>query len=403
MRAASLVAALAVLAGCPPERRAAGPEVPGDPYPGREQSLRGVLVRELEVEVLEGYDLPSFDTVVPPTAVSSRVGGVHVGVGPDDVSYPDVGTPASVDRWPLLPADELGGRLDEVESKRLELHLARDLSAAWVVDEVSYRVPGCVARDGGYKTIVIPLRMTALFVRDGERWVPVLEHLSYPQRIATLVDEAGKPRGKRLRNGRDPRPEVDAPLAAVRRAVDPALPPAERARLFASGEDALALWPDPQQELRAGAVLGGASLATAFDAAAIEVERWRVGMSPDPTGGVGPGSVAWVAATLRVDARRARGDDVEVVPLRLRGTFVLERRAVDGGEQWQIVQSHVSAPLDDRELLETVLGPSAILGDAPPWRRPCEGSWLRPAPTPPARDPEADPAAGPGSPRSSGR
>src|SRR5688572_24298410 len=135
MRAFAVLACLSALcAGCPGDRRGGAAEPPNDPYPGREQSLSGILLRELEVEVLEGLDLPTFETAVPPTAVSSRVGAVHIGVGPDDVTSPRPGGSGQVDRWPLLPLDEVGGRLDVAESKRLEMHLARDLTAAWTVD-----------------------------------------------------------------------------------------------------------------------------------------------------------------------------------------------------------------------------------------------------------------------------
>lgn len=376
MRVPAALACLAALsAGCPGGRRGGAAEPPGDPYPGREQSLSGILLRELEVEVLEGLDLPTFETAVPATAVSSRVGALHIGVGPDDVFSPRPGGPGQIDRWPLLPLDELGARLDLAESKRLEMHLARDLTTAWTVDEVSYRIPGCVGRDGAYKLVVVPLRMTSLYVRDGERWVAVLEHLSYPQRVAELVDRADKLRGKKIFNGRDPRPEVEDPLEVLRRAIDPALSPEDRALVFAAGPDALALWPDPEQELRRGAVLSGASLGQMFDAATIKLESWRIGMSPDPTGGVGGGSVAWMAGTLRIDARRTLGDDVEIVPMRVRATFVLEQREVGGAVRWQIVQSHVSAPVDDQELMEMVMGASAVDGDTAPWQRPCEGAW----------------------------
>lgn len=371
-----IFAAVALGAGCP-QKTHEPVAPPSDPYPGREQSLMGLLRRDLEVEVLEGYDLPTFETAVPATAVSSRVGAVHIGVGPDDVT---AGVVTSVDRWPLLPVDDIGARLDHVESKRLEMHLARDLTAAWTFDEISYRIPGCLGKDGQYKETVIPLRMTSLYVRDGERWVSVLEHISYPQRTADLVERAGKVAvGKHLRNGEDLRPEIKAPLQAVVRAIDPALSPADRAALFSADDDALALWPDPNDELRQGAILDAATLATTFDAAKIKLESWRVAMSPDPTGGVGAGSVAWVAGTLLVDARRPRGDDVENVTLRLRATFVLEKR--DG--RWQIVQSDVSAPIDDDALLRAVLGDSGG-GDTQPWQRTCEGQWtVKSAATPP--------------------
>jgi len=354
-------------------------EPPSDPYPGREESRSGVLLRELEVEVLEGYELPTFELAVPGTAVSAEVGAVHIGVGPLDIDAGRSATASAVDRWPLLPVDELGGRLDDVESKRLEMHLAHDLTTAWVFDEVSYRIPGCVDRDGGYKPVVVPLRMTSVFVRDGERWVAVLEHLSYPQRIADIVERAKGPVGARLGKRRDPRPEVTGAIELLQRAIAPELPDIDRPLLWAESDDALALWPDPDQELRRGAVVAGASLAQAFDAGKVTLESWRVGMSPDPNGGVAGGSVAWIAGTLRVEARRARGDTIEIVPLRLRATFVLERRDVAGALRWQVVQSHVSVPVDDDTLMKVTLGESALAGGVPSWQRPCEGTWVTPS------------------------
>jgi hypothetical protein len=348
---------------------------PEDPDPGRQSNLAAILLRELEAEVLEGYATPTFDAAVPGTAVSARVGAVQLGVRPEDVYAAPL---RPVERWPL-PVLIDGVRRDRVFSKRLDLRLAADLSAAWVVDELSYRVPGCTARDGTTRTAVIPLRFTALYVRDGERWVEVLEHVSYPRRVAELVEAAGpRPVGKAVRAGRDLRPEAREPEQVVRRALAPELSDADRRLLFAADPGAVALWAGPEQELRGGVVLRGATLAQAFDAASVKVRQLRVGMSPDPAGGVGGGAVAWAAATLEVAARRVRGEAVETVPLRLRGTFVLERRLVDGERRWQIVQSHVSAPIDARALLTEALGASAVAGDTWPWEHGCEGF----APTP---------------------
>ncbi len=378
-RVAAWVAVAFAAAGCPGKKQAGPVALPGDPDPGREGNLRGLLTRELEIEVLEGYESPTFETEVPWSAVSARVGGVHVGVGPDDL---EAGRGRTVDRWPLLPVDDIGGRLDEVRSKRLELHLSEDLSAAWIADEVSYRVPGCLARDGTYKTSVVPLRLTGLFVRDGERWVQVMEHLSYPQRVSELVDGAEGLRGKKLRKALDPRPAVRVPLDVVMRAVAANLPEPQRAQWFAADRQALALWPDPEQELRGSAVIGAASLARSFDARAVTLETWRVGMSPDPGGGVAEGSVAWVAGTLRVEVEREIDGKDAVIELRLRATFVLEHREdpAGGARRWQIVQSHVSSPVDDEALVGTVRGGQAGDGGALPWDRPCEGEWKPAAP-----------------------
>jgi hypothetical protein len=202
-----------------------------------------------------------------------------------------------------------------------------------------------------------------------------MEHLSYPQRVADLVGDADKMRGKKPRKALDPRPAVRTPLDVVMRAVAADLPDADRAKMFATDRDALALWPDPEQELRGSAVVSAASLARSFDARSVTLETWRVGMSPDPGGSVNPGSVAWVAGTLRVEIERPLDDTVEIVLMRLRATFVLERR--DG--EWLIVQSHVSAPADDEALVGTVRGGGGDAGGMLPWQRPCEGEW-RPNP-----------------------
>lgn len=370
-----LLATLLLLAACPRRDNVGPPDPPGDPYPGREQSLRGLLLRELEIEVEEGYDIPTFDLAVPATAVSRQVGAVHIGVGPEELAY---GTKGSVDRWPLLPLDADGMPLDEAKGKRLEMHLSDDLTAAWVFDEVSYRFPGCVVLDraGGdntYKTAALPLRMTALYIRDGERWVEVLEHLSYPQRIGDLVDHADGPVGGKLRNGVDPRARpMEAPIKVLQRALAVDLTDEERAQVFSSDPDALALWPDPEQELRGGAVTAAAGLATSFDAEQIAIESWRIGMSPDPTGGVGGGSIAWAAVTIKVDVPKVVGDDVTTVTLRLRATFVMERRTTNGVTTWQVVQSHVSSPVSAPALIGTIAPVGG--GNGPPWQRACEGT-----------------------------
>ena len=369
MRALLLAIAVLASSGCPRRRGAGGDDPPTDPYPGREARLSGVLARELEIEVLEGYELPTLDLGVPATSVSRRVGAVQFGVGTDDVHVGDEG---QIERWPLLPVGD-GMRLDEVQSKRLEMHLAEDLTTAWVADEVSYRVPGCRAADGSYRTLVVPLRVTGVYVRDGERWVQVLEHVSYPQRVADLVRRPPRKTTVKLRNGMDPRPEVRPAITAMQRALSVAQTPVDRQVLFATDPTALAMWPF-EPELRASAIVQAAGLAESFDAVEIELDRYRIGMSPDPTGGVGGGTVAWMAALLRVDARRQVDGVDEVVPLYLRASYVLELRNVDGTLRWQIIQSHVSAPLDDRELLAAIMGEAEVSNedDPWPWARPCE-------------------------------
>ena len=58
----------------------------------------------------------------------------------------------------------------------------------------------------------------------------------------------------------------------LQRAISADLGAAERKQVFASDRAALALWPDPTQELRGGAVLSAASLPATFDAEKVEIE-----------------------------------------------------------------------------------------------------------------------------------
>ena len=133
--------------------------------------------------------------------------------------------------------------------------------------------------------------------------------------------------------------------------------PADRARYFSSASDALAWWPDPAGELRGDAVVTGPSLTDAFDATKVAAESARIGLGP--SGGVGQGKLAWWAGTLEVTARQESGDGaVHEVPVRVRATFVLQYQT----DRWMIVQSHVSAPIDDARLAREIAGDATMVG-----------------------------------------
>src|SRR6185312_2240496 len=104
--------------------------------------------------------------------IDPKVGPARIGVGPGDILFGAEVRERASSRWPLRISPPLKAA---VRSKRLDIHLSADkaASAAWTSDELSWRISFC------NRTAVIPLRITALYAHDGDRWVQVLEHLSF--------------------------------------------------------------------------------------------------------------------------------------------------------------------------------------------------------------------------------
>jgi hypothetical protein len=320
--AGPVVVAVALVAGCPgPNGAGNGP--PLSDLQGADDPLtRPELLRDLESEVLDGYDR---DEPIDPQigVIDPVVGAARIGVGPGDVWVgAEVGLGTS--RWPLTTDRTI---TTTTVSKKLELHISDDRSAAWVNDEVSWRLGACD------RIAVVPLRLTALYVRDGDRWSPVVEHLSYG-RTATPDDRAdfGAAVSSAVAN-----PEIAA-------AVDAALAPiltVERPATVKLLADAFALGPDVMFELR-----GDEIAATPLFSGSLAVEQRRIGIVERSPGKI---DVAYWIGTLIGTASHG--------PVRLRGTFVFERR---GGE-WKLAQAHVSLPFDDDNLADVAFG-GALLG-----------------------------------------
>ena len=376
MRHAWLVLVLAAACVRPTSSRPKVP--PADPFPGSEGDDLGRLRRELEADILDGY--ARTEAIDPDTWIGMTdpgTGLVRIGVGPDDLIWtrtPLEGKPRR--RWPLGDGD--------ARTKLLELHVTDDGSVAWSFDEVSWRLDVCG------RVAVIPLRVTALYLRDGERWVPMVEHISYAQPISALVERGLT--GARLEGAVAP----ENSEASVRVAVESALgvrKDADRARTFSAGPDALVLWPDPAHELRGAAVVTGPSLGSAFDAPTVTVEGYRIGIGGG--GGSLGASVGWWSGTVMVNARKVDAREVEgVAPVRLRATFVVER----ADDHWRVVQAHVSAPIRDQDLAAAVFG--AARGDDGTLR--CDGPMPiaapRLAPANPGVDTTADAISPPAAP-----
>jgi hypothetical protein len=277
-----------------------------------QRDLKTAITQELLADM---YDLYERDE--PPevgNTVLGVAGTVRIGVRPGDLLVDDElrGAPS---RWPLL-ADPAG----VAKSKFLRVQLAADLSSAWVTDEISWRATVC------NRFAVLPLRFTAMFARDGDRWINVFEHLSYGHEVVGTPD--GALRGKSLaaavasRDISDALSRVLAPVLAGRWGPKPAQSVAIGPR-----------WNDEWQ----GAVVGAAPLSPV----ALISENRRVGVVGRD---VEKATTAyWVGTFIAtVDGKKVR----------LRGSFVFEKYDA----QWQLMQSHVSVPVDDEELAARIFG-----------------------------------------------
>lgn len=158
----ALAMVVVVLAGCPrpPEKVH---ETLKDTVTIGEGDPRAAMISELQDDILDSYerdDPPETRTDILPMIAGTerRVGMARIGVGLKDMLVNDELVHAR-SRWPL----GVDRDVSEVRSKRLEIHLSQDTTAAWMFDEVSWRIKVCG------RTAVIPLRVTALYAHDGDR------------------------------------------------------------------------------------------------------------------------------------------------------------------------------------------------------------------------------------------
>jgi ketosteroid isomerase-like protein len=286
---------------------------------------RETLTRELEATVLEIYShvsLGNFAAYRDTLATEDPV--VLLGVRPDDVVVGVMPAAAARDRRlfrSLSPA---------VLAKNLEISLSDDGSVGWTFDEMSYRV------SYGGRVASIPIRNTSVYVRDFDRWVLVLEHQSYAIAIDDLRANAAARRSGKPR--RFPSRHIGSTARELIRLVG-LLHNAEPRGLsgrVAPDDDTLVLLPDADHELRGRDAIEGSSLATLFGpGTTVGLRDYHIDVAKSQ-------DVAWMAANLVV--RTAVND--RQVDVGMRGTYVFRL----GERGWQLVQMHVSAPLDEREL-----------------------------------------------------
>lgn len=371
MKGLVVVGAIAA-AGCPgPQNGKSQPLA--DPVALDDRDLRGAMIGELRDLVLNSYErdeAPELDSaMIPP-----QIGQARIGVGPGDVllALELVRIPS---RWPLDVDPRIPTR---ARSKRLEVQLASDASAAWVFDEISWRIPMTprAATEPCSRTAIIPLRMTALFARDGDRWVQVFEHVSFGRTPMPLG--AGEPQPKQIFPGvisGDLRDELSAVLAqGLFR------PNGRDPRKIANGREALMLGPDVSDEWH------GADVPLArLGATTITAEERRIGTVGRS---LASSSIAYWIGNFVADMP-ARGT-IAAAKIKLRGTFVFEKR----DDKWVMVQGHLSQPTMDHDLATFVFG-TALVSSKPLDVTCDDGS--RPTAARPAspRTPDAKPSPAP--------
>ncbi len=392
MKCRSLVIVVSlVAAGCPQRQDKVKP-VLADPIAVNDGNLVASIIAELQDEVLTSYERdepPDTETGMIPM----DIGGARIGVGPGDVLIAEQ-LERAPSRWPLRTDRDTR---TEVRSKRLETHLARDHSAAWVFDELSWRILMCD------RVAVIPLRITMLYARDGDRWVPIFEHMSFGHTPA--------PRPEGLYGVRIPSKSVPSSdfVDALSSAVSPVLSQQATRTRVATGPEAMLLGPDVEAEWH------GADTITAKLAAGPmkTVEDRRIGYVGRS---LEKATIAYWIGNVVADLPAQPG--VGAGKVRMRTTFVFERRraiAQDDSRseaerkklesqscgtnptdcQWVLVQGHVSEPIGDSELAAFVFGTALLspnLESGEPLALTCDDGTPIPAKSPAPSSKQATPA-----------
>jgi hypothetical protein len=290
---------------------------------------RDALARDLEATVIENYShltLGNFgafrDGLAPEVPV------FLIGVTPNDLVLGRRPTTAGRDRrlYRMLGPTLL--------TKNLEIQMSEDGSVGWVFDEMSYRIPY------SGRTASIPIRNTSVFVRDFDRWVLVVEHLSYAisfDDLRSMAASRSLPEPGRFPSRREGPARELRELVGHLHNTGPL-----RARRIRSAPGTLVLLPDRDHELRGIDAAQTANLARLFGpGTTVDLRDYRTGLAKNE-------KVAWMAANLVV---RTTIND-EKVNLGLRATYVFDL----GPSGWEVVQMHISAPLTERDLSQRLFG-----------------------------------------------
>jgi hypothetical protein len=282
--------------------------------------------------------------------IDPQIGAARIGAGPGDV-YIAGELARAPSRWPL---DVDRSTRTDVRSKRLEIHIALDQTAAWMADEASWRIETCG------RTAVIPLRITGLYARDGDRWVPVFEHLSFAWTPTPSDTAPPKPIKTEVASG-ELRDELSGVLARglLRAPHDPLVTAQDRS--------ALVLGPDVADEWYAEHVM-----RAQVPAGRLEDRRvGLVGRNPDTA------TIAYWIGNYTADVPARPGFAAGKVVMRVTHVFEKRRpapatescaasrdrdrdRERNASCRWQLVQTHMSQPISDELLTQQVFGTALI-------------------------------------------
>jgi hypothetical protein len=351
----ALIGLAALAAGCPgpPPHPVTG----STDRPSRDEETR--LTRqydELQDDILTSYDRDE-PLEIATGMIDPRIGVVRIGAGPEDVYLAG----ASASRWPI-EVDRLSR--PEVRSKHLEIQIALDQTAGWMSDELSWRIRQCD------RTVVIPLRITALYARDGDRWVTVFEHLSFARPPNAGDAPPARPIKTEVASG-DLRDELSGVLARslFREPHDP-LVAAQSGGALVLGPGITDEWHDAQvleahlpagtfEERRVGLVGRHADTATI----AYWVGNYNATLPARP--GV-PASKAAMRVTHVFERRWFAARDGQPVDGKSCGLDDSQardsarRKDVQEHCRWMLVQTHMSQPITDDELTGLVFGTSLV-------------------------------------------
>lgn len=302
------------------------------------------LARDLEATLLVSYSqlsLGNYDAYLDGVAQDVDLAIIGLSAG-DTVTGPNPGG-SWIERKPYYK--RAGAR---VFSKNLRVALSADKQVGWVSDEVSYRVPFLIRL--GDETEVqrvasIPMRVTAAFVRNVDRWVMVMEHTSYGLPAGDIVGLA------RAREIRQP-PRLPAEGDIAERTADEIAsvveafhrPGDDRSQAIAADDRVVLMLPDSSAEYRGEEVAAAPTVEDVLGGSRVEVLQTRVSARI--------GRTAWMVANLRVMV----GDESDRVSIPARGSYILEAQREEGLWRWRIVQAHVSVPLDKSQLDDRVFG-----------------------------------------------
>jgi hypothetical protein len=303
------------------------------------------LRRELEATVLEGYSQLSLGNVEAyRDQMAADVDVVLIELGPGEVARgrrEDLGVGA----LQLKPCDA-------VLSRNLDVRLSADGSVGWVFDDVSCRLPDPFAG----REAAIPLRLTAVYQRYVDSWVLVQQHASYAVPAGQILrwTRAGEGRRPPRLGGEVVAPDSPSGAVLARLAATIAGAGSWRVGERAIDPAATLLLPGPEDEYRGAAIDGAPTLARMFQARAAALVEARVRLARNER-------VAWVVGSVEV---RGEAED-QPFALWLRVTAVLERGGGDA-DPWQLVQTHVSAPILPAQLRSRVFGARDAEPPAPP-------------------------------------